>query len=166
MAEVDPVIEPLKATLYVERKYTDGAYGSTSVGLHFPVELPNKSESPDEAAHILAVDAAIKTAFWQAKAHVFEQAGKTFEDKDGVILEMVLAALPGSTEVASPTGNFKPVSRPSAPVAGAPDECPACGGQDFWDNRTDIASGAKSPKSPTFKCKAQGCGKGIWSKGK
>jgi len=59
----------------------------------------------------------------------------------------------GSTQVGSP---------PPAPSAkgstGMPDECPDCGGTEFWDNSQD----KPSPRHPDFKCKDRECKKAFW----
>lgn len=155
------MIEPLKASLFVERKVNDGDYGATTVGIHFPVELP--LSSGDSAADVLAVDAAIKEGFWIAKAHVFEQIGRKFEDKDGVLLEVIEKVFPNSQEVAAPRGGGNGGNRPPvAPAAGMPDECEGCGGTDFYDNRPQKAEGKYSAKYPDFKCKNKDCAKAVW----
>lgn len=161
------VIVAPKATVYVERAIQVRQYEPLKVGIHFPVDLP-LVEVEGEGYHD-AVDAAIKAAFFTAKAHVYEQAGVKFEDKDGVLVEMVTAKFEGSAEVVSsprPTAVPPPSSGdtrqgPNPATAGPVPPCPDCG-SDQWDNRVKKYLGEYKPSASDFRCKSKSCGKSHW----
>lgn len=167
MSEAEVVVTAPKATVYVERSIQVRQYESLKVGIHYPVELPMPTDDVHDGVWLEQVNNAIKGAFFTAKAHVYEQAGVKFDDKDGVLVEMVTAKFEGAAEVVAsprPSGASTAVQAERPTVAPAPTPassgdkaCPECGGA-MWDNR----EGKKNPKAPDFKCKRADCDGIIW----
>ena len=154
------IIEAPKATIYVERKVQVRDYESMVVGMHYPVDLPLPEQFGERGAdYLAAVDGAIKSAYVTVKAHIFEQLGLEFEDRNGVLIEKVAAKFEGAAEVQT---NVRPLRAPDKKAAGQPESCASCGGTEFYDNRDRKASGEYKATYPDFKCRKQGCGKGIW----
>jgi hypothetical protein len=151
------VVQAPKATVYVERSIQVRQYESLKVGIHFPVELPMPIENADSAAWLAATNEAIKGAFFTAKAHVYEQAGVHFEDKDGVLVEMVTAKFEGAAEVVAQP----PRQAPAAPATEGDPKCPDCDGP-IYDNRPKKATGEYNPKAPDLRCQDKACGWVKW----
>jgi len=166
MAEEQVVITTPKSTVYIERSIQVRQYESLKVAIHYPVDFPIPPDELDsveaKAAYRAQVDTAIKEAYYIAKAHVYEQAGLTFEDRDGVLIEKVAKTFEGAAEVVTQRPPSAP--RPQRAVAaGQPKRCENCSGSDFYDNRSSKANGKYKANAPDFKCKQ--CNKGIWLEG-
>lgn len=165
----ETIIEAPKATLFVERSVKVRDYESLKVAMHFPVDLPVRTLYVDGqsgefqlGAYLTDLDEAIKAGFTTVKAHIFEQLGLEFEDKNGVLIEKVAAHFKGAAEIQTPRPEraLKPV--PSTPVEGQPATCAGCGGDKFFDNRQKKASGEYKSSAPDFKCANKPCSKGVW----
>lgn len=166
MSNESEVIQPLTATVgFVRKIAVNSQYNNTELSLYLPVEIPRVSDfDGDLEAYFKRVDENLRTGFTTAKGLVFEQLGLEYDDVNGILTEKVISHFPGATvEGAS---QQRPTAPASTPSAGMPAECPKCHGTDFYDNRPKKADGSYKANAPDFKCRAQGCGNGVWLKKK
>lgn len=162
MAEniVVDVLNNKSATVYVSRKVSVKQYESMEVGIHLPVELPERIETDDDASYSLAVATSLQGGINLLKVQVFDSLGLKYTDEQGVIAETVEA------HFAPPKASAPPRSAP-APSQAAPQAdttaadggvpaCPECKGA-MYDNRA-----TKKGRQPDYKCKDRACNKAIW----
>lgn len=171
MADEELQSTMLQGTVGYERKVNLEARGgekyesaTASIFMQFEIDPVNDSDE--------MIVEKTKHAYLLARSAVFEQLGIPFQLSEGVAIELVSTAFPGSTvestgpasAPAAPVVQSAPVAPSTPPAAGsAPDICAKCGSTEgFWDNRPKKASGQFNPKSPDFKCKNKSCGNGVW----
>lgn len=145
MSQADITVEQPKGTVGVNRKISDGNYGSYEFQLFLPVPF-------DESVPVSEQGDLVRQFFALAKELIGEQTSPLLE---GLVANAV-AKQTGGTVSRSP--------RPAQTDSDTPDVvlfCETCNSdQAFYDNRPKIASGAYKPKAPKVKCK--NCKSGLW----
>lgn len=139
-------------TVVFERTVRVREFESAKAGVFIQFDIPENDPNGD------AVRAAVATAFWQAKAAVFDELGIQFSvEPNGVIRETINAKFGQVTEV-TPTSPTVQVARTQAPVvptavvpAPAPTPAPA-------------VDASRPPHDPATTDKAEKSANGRWAK--
>ena len=142
-------------TVVFERTVRVREYESAKAGVFIQFDIPENDPNGE------AVRTAVATAFWQAKAAVFDELGIQFSvEPNGVVRETINAKFGQVTEV-TPTVH---VARPQAPVvptavvpAPAPMPAPVAA-------PAPVADASRPPYDPATEVKAEKAANGKWAK--
>jgi hypothetical protein len=133
-------------TVVFERTVRVREFESAKAGVFIQFDIPENDPNGE------AVRAAVATAFWQAKAAVFDELGIQFSvEPNGVVRETINAKFGAVTEV-TPTARPQVAPAPApAPVAAAPAPAP-------------VVDASRPPYDPATEIKQEKAANGKWAK--